>query len=71
MQVIFGDKDTGLIGMKEKVDEIHTILLQVKNVSKFFGGIGDALKWLLIITAVIGAVKGWWVGLLTSIAHKL
>jgi len=70
MKVIFGDQETGLIGMKDKVDEIHDILISIKSVSKFFGGIGTTLKWLLVIAGVVGVIKGWWAGILGFIINK-
>lgn len=69
MRVIFGDEATGDVGMKKKVDEIHTLLTQAKNVGGFFNGVGSTLKWLLVIGAVIGLIKGWWVGVVASIIN--
>jgi hypothetical protein len=70
MRVIMGDQETGEVGMKEKVDGIYDILVQVKGVGNFFGGIGTGLKWLLVIAAVVGVVKGWWVGILGYLFTK-
>ena len=65
MRVIFGDKESGELGMKEKVDDMHKILIASQNVGGFFGKIGVGLKWLLVIAAVVGIIRGWWIGLLT------
>lgn len=70
MRVIFGDKDLKELGMKDKVDAMYDILIQIKGVSGFFGGIGGWLKWLIIIAGVIGIIKGWWVAAVTSVLNK-
>jgi hypothetical protein len=70
MKVIFGDEETGVIGMRTKVDEIHDILVSIKSVSKFVGGIGTTLKWLLVIAGVIGVIKGWWFSILGFLLSK-
>lgn len=62
-RVIFGD-DVNEKGMKDKVDEMHDILVSARNVGGFFSGFGGTLKWLLIIGAVIGLLKGWWGGII-------
>ena len=49
---IFGDEETNTIGMKQKVDDIHTRITQVD-------GIGGFLKWLIIIGGALGALKLW------------
>ena len=69
MRVIFGDEATGEVGMKKKVDEIHTLLTQAKNVGGFFNGLGNSLKWILVIAAVISIIKGWWLGIIASIIN--
>jgi len=58
-RVIFGDTETGDIGMQQKVDEMHKLLMQARNVGGFFGSVGGTLKWLLVIAAVIVVIKGW------------
>jgi hypothetical protein len=58
-RVIFGDDKTGDIGIKKKIDELHTLLTQARNVSGFFGGLGGTIKWILVVAAVITVVKGW------------
>lgn len=52
MRVIFGDEQTGEKGMKEKVDEIHQMIVQVN-------GVGSFLKWIIVIGASLAAVKLW------------
>ena len=71
MRVIFGDKELGEIGMKNKVDDMHDILVSIKNVSIFFSGVGSILKWLIIIAAVIGIIKGWWAGVVGYLLNKV
>mgnify|MGYP003461668275 CR=1 FL=1 len=70
MRIIFGDKDSGEIGMKAKVDEMHSILLATQNVSGFFGGVKGTLGWLLLIGAVIALLKGWFAGLISFLLLK-
>ena len=71
MRVIFGDKELGELGMKEKIDEVHSILTQIKGVSGFFTGVGTWLKWFLVIAGVIGIIKGWWVAAIASVGASL
>lgn len=52
MRVIFGDEATGEKGMKEKVDEIHQMIVQVN-------GVGSFLKWIIVIGASLAALKLW------------
>lgn len=70
-RVIFGDTETGEIGMKQKLDEVHHLLVQARNVGGFFGGLGGGLKWLLIIGAVIALIKGWFSGVISIIASRI
>lgn len=57
--VIFGNDETEEIGMKQKVDEIHTMLVQAKGLGKFFGGIKGTLGFLLVVGAVVTLIKSW------------
>lgn len=52
--VVFGNKEIGEMGIKEKVDDIHNILIQAKGIKGFFGLI--ILIGILIIT-----LKGWFI----------
>ena len=52
--VVFGNKEIGEKGMREKVDDMHSILIQAKGIKGFFGLI--ILIGILIIT-----LKGWFV----------
>lgn len=70
-RVIFGDEVTGDIGMKQKIDDVHDLLMKARNVGGFFGGIGGGLKWLLIIAAVIAVMKGWFASILHLIAINI
>jgi hypothetical protein len=49
---VFGDKETQTVGMKEKVDEIHSILTQVKGIKSFLG-------ILILISGALVAIKMW------------
>lgn len=51
-RVLFGDKTTDDIGMKEKVDDIHKMLVQVN-------GVGNFLKWIIVVGASLAAIKVW------------
>lgn len=62
--VLYGDKENHEIGMKDKVDEIHALLLQAKAVGGFFGGIKALAGWLLVIGALVALFKGWLLSLL-------
>ena len=57
-RVIFGSEIEGDMGIKKKIDEVHTLLTQARNVSGFFGGLGGAIKWLIIIASAITLAKG-------------
>ena len=69
-RVIFGDEDMKQKGIMGKVDDMHEILMQAKSVSKFFGGIGGTLKWVLIIAAVITVFKAWGASIIAMILHS-
>lgn len=58
-RAVFGDKDLNEMGMKEKVDEMHRMLVQAKGVTGFFTGLRGGLMLLLAVVAVIGWIKGW------------
>jgi hypothetical protein len=51
-EVIFGDPKTGTKGMKEKVDEMHELLIQAQGWKK----LGYSI---LLIAGVLAALKGW------------
>jgi hypothetical protein len=51
-EVIFGNPKTGEKGMKEKVDEMHELLLQAQGWKK----LGYSI---LLIAGVLAALKGW------------
>lgn len=58
-EVIFGNPRTGEMGMKAKVDEIHTLLIQAKGLGGFIGGLRGGLTTLIVLTAAIAWFKGW------------
>lgn len=51
-RVVFGDSESKEEGMKQKVDEIHTILVQAKGIKGLFGT-------LILISATITVLKMW------------
>jgi len=57
--LLFGNPKNKEKGMKEKVDEIHTILTQSKGVIAFFGGVKGILGFIVIIGAAMTLIKGW------------
>lgn len=67
-RVIFGDEQTGDLGMKQKIDEIYKLLTQARNVGGFFNGIGGTLKWILTIAAIIVVAKGWFTAFVSQVA---
>jgi hypothetical protein len=69
-RVIFGDEATGDKGMKEKVDDIHSLLVQAKNIGGFFGGIKSLIGWMLVVGAFILALKGWLSALIAYFINK-
>ena len=66
----YGDKETGDLGTRDMVKELYDVLIASRNVVSFFGGIGTSLKWLLVIAAVVGVIKGWWASIVLWI-YKL
>ena len=52
---LYGNKDIGLVGMNEKRDSIHEILVQAK-------GLKGLLNGVVLLVAVIAIVKGWVLG---------
>lgn len=57
--VVFGNKELGEKGMKEKVDEMHEILIQARGIGGFFSGIKGFLGIFIIIATAIIIIKGW------------
>lgn len=57
--VIFGNPHTGEKGMKQKLDEVHEILLQSKGVISFFGGVKGILGLAITVAAALTILKGW------------
>jgi len=51
--VLFGNKSQGEMGMVEKVDEMHTILVQARGAGN---GARSLLQWIVLIGASISAV---------------
>lgn len=68
--VLFGNKELKEPGMKEKVDEIHALLVQARNVGGFFTGIKALAGWLLVIGALVALFKGWLGALLAWVMIK-
>lgn len=60
-RVLFGSKDTKEIGMIDKVDEMHTILVQAQGARN---GAKSLLQWVVLIGATIGVIASlktqWW-----------
>lgn len=52
---LYGNKDIGLVGMSEKLDSIHEILVQAK-------GLKGLLNGVVLLAAVIAILKGWILG---------
>lgn len=69
-RVLFGD-DVNEKGMKDKVDEMHRILVSAQNLGGFFTGLKSIFGWLIALGAVIAIFKGWAVGALQFIFFKL
>lgn len=67
MRVLFGDKELGEMGMKEQVDAIYAVLMQIKSVNGFFSGIGTFIKYLLVVAGFIVVIKGWWSAAVSSV----
>ncbi len=67
-RVIFGD-DPNEKGMKEKVDDMHKILISAQNIGGFFNGIKGILGWLILFGAVLVLLKGWFIGLFAYITR--
>ena len=56
-RVLFGDADTQEIGMKQQVEEIYTILVQIKGITNFFGGVKWILGFLVVAAAAVLVFK--------------
>ncbi len=69
-RAIFGDAQLGEKGMKEKIDEVHGILTNIKGTGKVFGGTLNTIKTLMVIVAIIGVFKGWWIALVHLALNK-
>jgi len=69
-RVIFGDKLTGEMGMKEKVDEMHDILTNVRGANRVFGGTVNYIKMIMIVVGIVGIIKGWWTSAIMAVINK-
>lgn len=56
-RAIWGDEDLGELGMKAKVDEIHTLLTQARTIRDFFGGFRGPATWIITIAGLIAIIK--------------
>lgn len=61
-RILFGENEE--IGMKQKVDEMHSLLVQAQNVKGFFSSVGSFGKWIIAIAAMILVIKTWGASLL-------
>jgi len=52
---LYGNKETGAIGMNDKLDSIYEILIQAKGIKGMF-------NMILLFAAVIAVFKGWVLG---------
>jgi len=52
---LYGNKETGVVGMNEKLDSIHELLIQAK-------GLKGLLNVIVLCAAVIAIFKGWVLG---------
>lgn len=66
--VLFGDENN--LGMVKENKEMYEILTSARNVGGFFNSVGNFSKWVFVIVALIGLLKGWWIGLLTYLISK-
>jgi len=62
-RAIFGDIELGEPGMKDKVDEMHSILMSFKGANRFLSGGLLSFKTIMILVGIVGIIKGWWVAL--------
>lgn len=69
-RVIFGDDETGEVGMKHKVDEMYSILKNIEAFIKASSGIGSFIKWILLIGAGITAFKMWGAALVSFLVSS-
>lgn len=67
----YGDKETGDLGTKDMVKEMYDVLIASRNVASFFSAIGSSLKWVLVIAAVVGVIKGWWASIMVWVYNFL
>lgn len=58
-RVLFGDKSTEEMGMKEKVDAMYEILVQAKGVGGFLKETKGYLQLIIFFSAVMVILKGW------------
>lgn len=58
-RAIFGDKEAGEIGMKQKVDIMYDILVQGRGILGFLGGIRWVVLFAISIGALVAYIKGW------------
>ncbi len=57
--VLFGNKEIGEMGMKDKVDKMYELLIQSRGVLGFFTGIRGPIMGAIALATFIGWLKGW------------
>ena len=69
-RIILGDDELGEKGMKAKVDEMHSLLVQAQNVGGFFGSIGGIGRWIFVVAGMVAIFKLWGAALLAWLTLK-
>lgn len=69
-RVIFGDKETGELGMHDMVKEMYAIMTGAKNLIAFIDRFGTLIKWIAGVGIAIAVFKGWFAGLVAIIIGK-
>jgi hypothetical protein len=66
-KILFGDENSGELGMTQKVDAMYEILVSAKTLISILDSFGKMTKWIVGIGLAFALFKGW----LVSLIHYL
>lgn len=72
-RVLFGEMDIDgeqARGIKQKVDEMHALLIQARSVKGFFSGFGSLGRWVFVIAGVVLILKTFGISVLAWLNTK-
>lgn len=58
-RVLFGDSETGEIGMNDKVNAMYDVMMKGRGIISLFGGTKNVVLFAVALGALIAYVRGW------------